>query len=161
MRKLLPRNLTRNTASGCIMARIRRDGVLHSRNFSLVEFGTWAKAQAAASEWLDEVKATLPEAASTRDLMTARNASGVVGVMLKTLERGGDTSYSWHAFWPGHTSGTRWGIDKYGDNGAFVRACLSRKLETADRDEVENAFAAVKGTAQYRSLLRNKQLEVN
>lgn len=161
MRKTLPRNLTRNTASNCIMARIRRDGVLHSRNFSLVEFGTWAKAQVAASEWLDEVKATLPEAGNARDRMTARNASGVVGVMLKTLGNGDEASYSWQAFWPGHASGTRWGIDKYGDNGAFVRACLSRQLESADRDEIENAFAAVKGTAQYRSMLRSKQLEVN
>lgn len=157
MRKL-PRNLTRNTASNCIMARIRRDGVLHSRNFSPVEFGTWAKAEAAASEWLEEVKATLPEAGSARDRMTARNASGVVGVMLKSE---GDGATAWQAFWPGHASGTRWGIGKYGDNGAFVRACLSRKLESADRDEVETAFAAVKGTAQYRNMLRSKQIEVN
>ncbi len=160
MRKL-PRNLTRNVASSCIMARIRRNDVLHSRNFSLVEFGTWAKAQAAASEWLDEAKATLPAAGNARDRMTARNTSGVVGVMLKTLERDGDTSYAWHAFWPGHTSGTRWGIDKYGDNGAFVRACLSRQLESANRDKIEDAFLAVKGTAQYRNMLRSKQLEVN
>ncbi|MBS0225776.1 MAG: hypothetical protein JSS25_05480 [Proteobacteria bacterium] len=158
MRKQLPRNLTRNTASNCIMARIRRDGVLHSRNFSLVEFATWAKAQAAASNWLDEVKTTLPDASSARDRMTARNASGVVGVMLKNE---GDGATAWQAFWPGHASGTRWGIGKYGDKGAFVRACLSRQLESADRGEIEDAYLAAKGTALYRNILRSKQIEVN
>ena len=79
----LPKNLTKNEASGCIMARIMRNKEQHARNFSLVEYGSWKKAEKAAVEWLAKIKKTLPPPITSRGVKTSRNSSGVVGVSLK------------------------------------------------------------------------------
>ncbi len=157
-------NLTRNLASGYVMARITRQKELHSRNFTLVAYGSWTKAEAAATKWLAGLKSQLPAPLAAKNRLTARNASGLVGVALKSsskhIESGEHVHYSWQAFWPGNASGVRWGIDKYGDDEAFVHAALSRTLETANRSKVQAAFRRIKGTAEYRSILRHKSLEL-
>ncbi|MCY7355617.1 MAG: hypothetical protein LH470_11200 [Lysobacter sp.] len=157
-------NLTKNENSGCVMARITRRRQLHSRNFSLTEYGSWPKAEAAAAKWVAGIKSRLPPALASKDRLTSRNESGVVGVALKSstkhLQSGDYIHYSWQAFWPGNASGVRWGIDKYGDNEAFVHAVLARKLETADRAKVQASFKRIKGTPEYRSILQQKSLEL-
>jgi hypothetical protein len=157
-------NLTRNQKSGCVMARITRRKKLYAKNFSLVEYGSWAKAEAAAARWVARTKSQLPAALVPKNRLTTRNTSGVVGVSLKasTTRRpsGEYVHYSWQAFWPGNTSGVRWGIGKYGDDEAFVHAALSRKFETANRATVQAAFRRIKGTPEYRSILRQKSLEL-
>ena len=157
-----PRNLTRNLQAGCVMARIMRNKVQYAKNFSLTEYGSWKIAERAAAAWLGAIKATLPPPLTSKDRSTARNVSGFVGVSLKSSPTAASESvyYDWHATWPDNPYGTRWAVEKYGDNPAFVRAVLSRKLETADREEIEHAFAQVRGTAEYRSILRHKALQL-
>ena len=157
-------NLTRNQKSGCVMARITRQKKLHAKNFTLIEYRSWAKAEAAAAKWVKSIKSRLPAPLAAKNRLTKRNTSGVVGVTLigsTTHRPSGDyLHYSWQAFWPGNAGGVRWGINKYGDNEAFVYAALSRKLETANRAKVQAAFSRIKGTPEYRSILRRKSLEL-
>ena len=43
-------HLTRNETEKCVMARIVRQKKLHQKNFTLKQFGTWTKAEAAAKK---------------------------------------------------------------------------------------------------------------
>ncbi len=146
------------------MARITRNKIQHSKNFSLVEHGSWKKAEEAAAQWLEEIKVSLPPPSTSKDNLTARNVSGIVGVSLKKSTKYSpnyeSTHYAWHAFWPDNANGTRWAIEKYGDDEAFVRAVLSRQLESTDRKEIEATFEKVQGTRQYHSILKQKALEL-
>lgn len=147
------------------MARVTRNKVQHSKNFSLTEYGSWSKAEQAAKEWLETIKRDLPPPATSRDRLTARNNSGYVGVALKSSTRQlaeGDVSfdYAWHAFWPDNPIGTRWAVNKYGDDSAFVHAVLSRQLESTDREEVEAQFKKISGKRAFRQILEQKALEL-
>jgi len=155
-------NYTRNTSSRCVTARVTRAGELHSRNFSLAEYKTWGAAEAAARKWLDRIKPSLPAPISVRHRKTKRNASGIVGVQLKrSVKRGKHgrwVHYAWLAFWPEKPGGISWGIEKYGGNHAFVCAAIARRLETADRDAIERKYSRIKGTPEYRAILRQKSI---
>ena len=155
-------NYTRNTASRCVTARVTRGGELHSRNFGLAEYKTWTAAEKAAKRWLDKLKPSLPPPVPVRDRKTSRNASGIVGVQLKHSVKRGTSSqweqYAWSAFWTERPGGVSWAIAKYGDSKAFVCAAIARKLETADRDAVEKEFERIRGTSEYRAILKHKAI---
>ncbi len=142
------------------MARIVRQKMLYQKNFTLVEYGTWEAARAAAQDWIDSIKGDLPQPIPIKDRMTRRNASGMVGVQLKTSVKIGKgatwTHYAWHAFWPANRSGTSWGIIKYGDDRAFVCAAISRKLEITDRKVIDAEYQRIKGSAEYYEILSHK-----
>ena len=146
------------------MARIMRDKIQHSKNFSLAEHGSWDKAEQVAAQWLEEIKASLPPPVTSKDNLTARNVSGFVGVSLKkSMKRSPNyetTHYAWHAFWPDNANGTRWAVEKYGDDEAFVRAVLSRQLQSTNRNEIEATYAKVHGTQQYHAILEQKALDL-
>lgn len=146
------------------MARITRDKVQYARNFSLAEYSSWEKAEDAATQWLEKIKVSLPPPITSKDNLTARNVSGFVGVSLKKSTKYSPnyetTHYAWHAFWPGNANGTRWAVEKYGDDQAFVRAVLSRQLESTDRNEIEATYEKVHGTQEYHSILEQKALEL-
>jgi len=153
-------NFTRNTSSKCVTARVTRAGKLHSRNFSLTEYKSWGAAELAAKRWLERIKPSLPAPISVRHRKTVRNASGIVGVQLKRSVKRGKTGrwvhYAWSAFWADKPGGISWGIEKYGDKRAFVCAAIARKLETADRRVIEQRFSRIKGTPEYRAILKQK-----
>lgn len=155
-------NYTRNTASRCVSARVLRSGELHSRNFGLAEYKTWSAAEKAARQWLARIKPSLPDPISVRNRKTKRNASGIVGVQLKhSMKRSKGRRwehYAWLAFWAEKPGGISWGIEKYGDNRAFVCAAIARRLETADRDAIEREFARIRGTNEYRTILKQKAI---
>lgn len=157
----LPKNLTKNESSGCIMARIMRNKEQYSRNFSLVEYGSWKKAEKAASEWLAKIKKTLPPPTTSHGVKTSRNSSGVVGVSLKAAPlASGAMNYAWHAFWPGNPNGTRWAVEKFGDDNAFCLAVISRQRESADRKAVEREFKRIQGKPVYKAILKQKMIAV-
>jgi hypothetical protein len=99
-----------------------------------------------------------------KNRMTSRNTSGVVGVRLvHAVRRREDKEYPdwrWIAFWPGcpNSGGIGWSVNKYGDEHAFVLACLARKLETVDRDAIDREFEAFKSSRDYKRLLKLKQI---
>jgi hypothetical protein len=155
-------NYTRNTSSKCVTARVTRARELHSRNFSLAEYKTWGAAEKAAKRWLDRIKPSLPAPISVRHRKTKRNASGIVGVQLKRSVKRGKHSrwvqYAWSAVWTEKPGGVSWAIEKYGDKQAFVCATIARRLETADRHAVEQKFSRIKGTPEYRAILKQKAI---
>ena len=49
-------------------------------------------------------------------------------------------------------------MNKYGDEHAFVLACLARKLETVDRSSIDAEFETFRGSRDYKRLLKLKQI---
>ena len=160
--------LTINQTEKCVMARITRQRVRHQANFTLRQYGSWRKASAAAKAWVEATLPTLPERIARKNLKTARNSSGVVGVRLAnaTRERNGHVypDWRWVAFWPGcaQASGIGWSVNKYGDGRAFASACLARQLESLDREAVDARIDRLRSNERtrgaYRALLRKKRL---
>jgi len=147
------------------MARIVRQKQLHQQNFTLRQFGTWTKAEAAAKRWVKDKLQELPPPLPMKNRMTRRNSSGVVGVRLvHSVRRRGDREYGdwrWIAFWPGceNAGGVGYSVNRYGDETAFVLACLARRLESVDRAHIEGELVGFRKTADYRRLLKLKQIE--
>ena len=158
-------HLTRNETEKCVMARIVRQRQLHQQNFTLRQFGTWTRAEAAARRWVKDKLQELPPPIPMKNRMTRRNSSGVVGVRLvHSVRRRGEKSYGdwrWIAFWPGceNAGGVGFSVNKYGDETAFVLACLARKLESVDRELIDREFASFRKSTDYRRLLKLKQLQ--
>ena len=48
--------------------------------------------------------------------------------------------------------------NKYGDERAFVNACLARKLETVDRELIDSEYEDFRKSRDYRRLLKLKQI---
>ena len=157
--------LTRNVTEKCVMARIVRQRQLHQQNFTLRQYGTWTKAETAARRWVKDKLQELPPPIPMKDRMTRRNTSGVVGVRLvHSVRRRGEREYGdwrWIAFWPGceNAGGIGFSVNRYGDEVAFVMACLARRMETVDRDAIAAAYDSFRRTAEHRRLLRAKQIE--
>ncbi len=157
------RNLHPNKAVGCWMLRISRNKVLYQENFSVKEFGSWEAAERAGNKRLKELMPSMPPPTPIKGRKTRRNASGIVGVSLRESVKHGEHE-SWHylrwqAFWPGNHAGSSWGIDKYGDERAFICACIARLHETTDREFIENEYQRIKGSAQYKTWLKQKAQE--
>ena len=157
--------LTRNETEKCVMARIVRQRQLHQRNFTLRQFGTWPKAEAAAKKWVKAKLAELPPPIPLKNRMTSRNTSGVVGVRLVySVRRRGEKEYGdwrWIAAWPGcpNSGGVGWSVARYGDEVAFVSACLARKLESVDRERVAAELLRFRRSADFPRLLALKRVE--
>ena len=157
-------HVTRNIPNKTVRAQIKRQHTPHVQYFGLAEYGTWEKAEAAAHKWVKAKLAELPDPVPMKDRMTRRNTSGVVGVRLAdaTRRKNGNVypDWRWVAFWDGcpYAGGTGWSVNKYGDERAFVTACLARKLESVDREELDALCAKIKGSKEYRDILKLKRL---
>ena len=157
-------HLTINEPMQCVMARIVRQRQRHQKNFLLSEYRTWERATAAARKWVKATLAELPEAIGLKDRKTTRNTSGVVGVRLADATRRKDgkvyPDWRWVAFWTGcpKSGGLGWSVNKYGDKVAFVSAYIARQLELVDRDAVDAEVKRLKGTPEYRTILRHKRV---
>jgi hypothetical protein len=158
----MPLYLTQNVQEKCVMARINRQKVRYQANFTLAQYGTWDRANRAARKWVKEILPTLPEAMSSKDRKTSRNTSGIVGVRLANATRTKDgrtyPDWRWVAFWTDcpQSGGIGWSVNKYGDEGAFVCACLARKSESIERSDIEKTYARLVGTKRYASILAQK-----
>ena len=160
----MPRYITLNKTEKCVMARIRRGGKLFQVNFTLKQFGSYAKATRAAKEWILVTLPTLPAALPVKNRMTKRNTSGVVGVRLADATRRKNgyvyADWRWVAFWSGcpNSGGIGWSVKKYGDDRAFASAFLAREAETINRDEIEAAFLKLQHSRELRRVLKRKQI---
>ncbi len=97
---------TRNHTEKSILARVQRRGMRYQQTFRVNEHGSWAKAEKAAQKWVKRMSRTLPAPISSKDRMTARNRSGVVGVHLRSdsIRKASGKEYEyrfWVARWPG------------------------------------------------------------
>ncbi|MFA6287499.1 MAG: hypothetical protein WC661_08950 [Opitutaceae bacterium] len=153
-------HLTRNERERCVMARVQRQRVRRQQNFSLKHYGSWEAAETAAHTWIDSVLPTLPAIITSKNRMTPRNHSGVVGVHFdsgrRTLPSGTVADYPGYvARWPGCKAGLRWSFNTYnGEDNAFVHACLCRQMETKDREAVEEAVRTLSPAARDAWLAR-------
>ena len=152
--------LTKNTKEKCVMARVMRHKKLHQKNFSLKECGTWPKAMRAAKRWLRETLPTLPPKLPSKDRMTSRNHSGIVGVFRSPgiVKKPNGNVYEcprWIADWPGckYSGGLSWSVKQFEEEGAFVLAALSREKETINQDAILTEFESVNGTKKYKDIV--------
>jgi hypothetical protein len=150
--------LTKNTKEKCVMARVMRQTKLHQANFSLKKYGTWSEATRAAKKWLKETIPTLPpkNESSSKDRMTWRNHSGVVGVHRTPgiVKKPNGNVYEcprYVAGWPGckHRGGLSWSVKQFEEEGAFVLAVISRRRETINRDTILTEFESIVGTRKF------------
>ncbi len=159
-------HLTRNTQEKCFMARIRRQNKLYQKNFTLKQYRTWKAAEIAAQKWVKKILPSLPVAIATKDRMTKRNTSGVVGVRLaESIRKKNGKEYCdwrWIAFWPDcpYSGGIGWSVNKYGDEQAFVRACLARASESIDRVRIEREFLRIRSMKKYQKIIEQKLIDV-
>jgi hypothetical protein len=146
------------------MARINRQKQRYQANFTLLQYGTWEKANRAARKWVKETLPTLPEPMSSKDRKTSRNTSGIVGVRLAnaTSKKGGHEypDWRWVAFWTGcpQSGGIGWSVKKYGDERAFVSAYLARKSESIDRESIDKSYAKLVGTKRHAAIMAQKRI---
>ncbi len=156
------RYLTKNAQEKCYMGRIQRNGEIISANFTLKQHGSWEAAAAAGNDWVESILPTLPAPSTLKDVKTKRNSSGVVGVQYqpKYPGRNGAKNGSdrWLANWPGcpNAGGVSWSIEKFGDDRAFVRAVIARRLETIDRELIEVEFEKLVGSPEYYEIIAQK-----
>ncbi len=159
----MPTYLTINEPMKCVMARISRQGTVHQQNFALSKYETWEKAERAGKRWVKAKLAELPPPDSTKGKLTHRNASGVVGVRLANATRSRNErtypDWRWVAFWPGcpNSGGVGWSVKSYGDELAFASACMARKLESVDREEIAKAVKRAQGTKAFAKLVAQKK----
>ena len=157
------RNLHPNKAVGCWMLRITRNKVPYQENFSIREYGSWEAAERAGTKRLKEIMAITPPPLSAKNRKTRRNSSGKVGVSLRPSTKHGEHGswiyFRWVGFWPRNPAGSSWAIDKYGDERAYICACIARELETTDRELIESEYQSIKGSAKYKNWLKQKAQE--
>jgi hypothetical protein len=152
----------RNDAK-CAKASIMRSRTRHQVYFTQKKYGSKEKAILAAKMWVSKLEKELPERSTIKNIKTARNKSGVVGVRLdpgKNRKHGKLHFYPrWIAFWPGLQGGIPWsiGLNKYSDDDAFVLAYLSRKYESKNRDKVLKEFYKIRHTKEHREILALKR----
>ena len=157
-------HLTINEPMQCVMARIVRQHQRHQQNFLISEYRTWERATAAARKWVKAKLAELPDPVERAGRKTARNTSGVVGVRLADATRRKDgkvyPDWRWVAFWTGcpKSGGLGWSVNKYGDAQAFVSAYVARSMELVDRAAVDAEVKRLKGSPEYRAIVRMKKL---
>jgi len=158
-----------NEKERCLMVRITRQRKLHQFNFMLAQLGTWNRCLKAARAKVKEQLAILPEPVSMHGRMTHRNQSGVVGVRLILAVRrrvngqGVMAEYPdwrWIAFWPTcpQSGGIGFGVNKYGEDDAFVLAYYARKHECADRYVLEHEIKHMKPAIRTRYLSKRVQM---
>jgi hypothetical protein len=152
--------LTTNKKERCVMARIRRQRQLHQANFTLREYGNWKAARAAAAKWVSNLARNLPPPLTSKDCLTTRNKSGVVGVYRhREVHRKPNgrkaVYYSWVARWPGCKTrgGVKWSVRRFGEDDGFVLAVLARRMEVESRDRVLAALKEARDTEEYTQLL--------
>ena len=157
-------HLTVNKPSRCIMARIHRQGKLYQKNFFFSAYPSKQATKADAAKWVAKMLKVLPPPSSSRDMMTRRNKSGVVGVRLAKEVQKKDTGkkytyFRWVAHWPGcaYHGGVSWSTEQHGDKDAFVLAVLSRRSENANRKQVLAELDKIRNTAKYNAILKLKK----
>ncbi|EMI53598.1 hypothetical protein [Rhodopirellula sallentina] len=129
------------------MVRISRNGNRVNKYFSDSKFGGKRKAFVAAKEaYQDLLEEMGPPENSTRNRLTSRNSTGVVGVHVAYSQdnRYPGCAYSAYcASWvteDGRREKASFAWNKYGQDHAFELAVLAREQQITDRDQVVALF---------------------
>ena len=125
------------------MVRIARRDEKYNQFFSDREYKGKRKALDAAKKCYKEWESELPPPATSKNVKSARNKSGTVGVHLsitpsQTWSNVNYTSYvaSWKLS-DGRRKKISFSVEKYGKKVAFELATIARDNEIADRSRVE------------------------
>src|SRR5438105_4702766 len=152
-------NVTRNETERCVRAKVMRERTLHQEYFTLKQYGTWAKAEAAAKAWAKEKITSLPPPMPREGMMTKKNTSGVVGVYRSSgrIKKPNGKTYHcprWVARWPNcRFSGVlSWSIKQFDEEGAFVLAVISLELKTIDRERVLDHLDSILHTSKFNKI---------
>jgi hypothetical protein len=153
--------LTRNVANRCWYARITRRRWKYAKYFHDRQHGgdTEAARQAAIA-WLEELRRKLPDPVPRRDRMTSRNKSGFVGVrrVTEVVKRmGGHKYYHWEGRWETARAGRRFSVIKYGEDKAFLLACIARDLYSGDDAVCEAEFERRQRDGRNVALLQRRR----
>jgi hypothetical protein len=133
------------------MVRICRDGVRQQKFYGDKAFGGKNKALALAKECYADWLAKAPPIKSTRDLLTTRNTSGVVGVhLVRNLDSRWENaeSFGYCASWitdDGVRQKISFAWKRYGKKKAFELACFAREKQIHERDKVLALFEKAGG----------------
>jgi hypothetical protein len=130
------------------LVRICRKGEKTSQFFSDLQYGGKRNAKRSAQKYYAELCEKLgpPNTRATKNLLTARNSTGKVGVHIahsvdSRWEKCEYTSYcaSWISE-DGKRKKISFSWNKYGKEAAFELACIARKLESRDRAAIVKLF---------------------
>ncbi len=133
------------------LVRILRGTERRSRFFSDKTHGGKAKSKRKAEECYQTWVAEMEPPISTRDKITKRNSSGVVGVHLATESdpRYKDCQYvSYVASWMNEARqrcNIRFLVNKYGKKNALALATIAREEKCTDREKVIAMFEKANG----------------
>jgi hypothetical protein len=154
-----PSNVTWNKETKNAYARVTRQGkILRKKYFSEKECGSREAAEKAAHDWIAKQLPNLPPPTSSKRRMTKQNRSGKVNVRLvPKLGRTKDQIFwYWLGAWPANRIGIKFSLLQFGDNDAFVMACLASDLETTDKELIEQRFKRLT-SEQHRKILAQKR----
>lgn len=124
------------------MVRLRRAEMRNQKFFGDRTYGGKTKALKAAKECYEEWLAEAPPVKTTRDQVTARNSTGVVGVhLVRNLDSrwANAESFGYCASWiteDGQRQKLSFAWTRYGKKTAWELACLARENQMTDREEV-------------------------
>jgi hypothetical protein len=148
------------------MARVMRQRHRYQENFTLKEYGSWEKAEAAARRWINAFIKTLPPEVPREGRMTKKNRSGAVGVYRSpgkvTKKKTGKVYFCprWVARWPRcpFRGGLSWSVKQYGEDGAFVLAKLGLNKKSVNRAELLADFDLIFDTDEYENIVALKRV---
>jgi len=132
----LPFGLVHNKTEKCFLFRRTKGNI--SQYFSYRKGRSFEEIKAEAIAYANEMNERLgpPPPTSPKGRMSVKNRTGVVGVELAPQKVKGHVYFVWVARWPGHRSGTGFSVNQHGEDKAFLLACISRELESKDRELV-------------------------
>jgi hypothetical protein len=156
------KHFTRNYAERYVLVRIQRQLKRPQKHFPLWKYKTWARAERAAKNWIRKFAPTLPPAISSKNRMTRRNTSGIVGVhpALRVFRKRGKTYeyFRWVSRWPGCklAGGVSWSTNVHGEDEAWVLAVTCRRMESENREDVIDAVSRMSSKA-YSDILKRRR----
>ncbi len=139
------------------LVRISRGSEKRSRFFSDAAHGGKAKSKKKAETCYQDWVKEMPPPGSTRDKLTKRNSSGVVGVHLahEVDSRYPECQYvSYVASWlgeGGQRRNVRFLVNKYGKKVALTLASLAREHKVSDREKVHAIYEKAHGPLKIQS----------
>jgi len=132
--------------------------------FSYARGRTKEEAIAAANAYAIEYteKYGPPRPVSYKGVMTVRNRSGKPGVFIsKKYSKKWDRNYwYWAADWPGAPYSKKFSYIEYGDEMAYLLACIACELETMDTDFVVAEFEEYRKDGRFDAFLQVKKQSI-
>jgi hypothetical protein len=158
-------NVTRNLQAKCVRAKVMRRGKLYQDYFTVRNFRTWAKAEAAARRWTKALLARLPPPLPREGRLTKKNKSGIAGVYRSAgqLQRANGRKYSsprWVARWPECPlrGGVSWSVRQFSEEGAFALAVICLDQKTADREQALTYLETIMDTPELDAICARRNV---